>query len=235
MCDSDKPKGKAHCRTCGGERWHKIIHKESRRWDDDQYQIWGADSYEIIECCGCETISFRHTHSFSEDHDGQGNPVAHKDYYPPAPTRGKPDWVDNLLLSLLLDETWIYFLLKDIYVAVGLKSFSLAAMGARAIVDAIITYEARDGGRFSDKIRRLVEQGKIDAARGQTIHAAYDAGSAVAHRGHKLDESNFYALLTIMESLLFDFRVKPSRDAHEAKVAEQLRGKTPKRPDRKKP
>jgi len=223
-------KDKAHCRKCGGERWHKILHEEVRKWEDDDTPVSGGDTYEIIQCCGCDTVAFRHSHWFSEENDSEGNVIVEKDYYPPAPLRAIPDWEGELVFSLSLDKEWqIAFLLKDIYAAVGLKSYSLAAMGARAIIDVIITAEAGEERTFKRKLQRLVEKSKIDKSRADVIHAAFDAGSATAHRGHKPEEADVFSLLTIMESLLYQFRIQPQREWQQAKDAEKLKQRTPQR------
>jgi len=227
---TEHPIVKAHCRKCGGVRRHAMLHKEVRDWKDDDYPVYGSDTYEILECCGCETIGFRHSHYFSEDIDEEGNPISHFDHYPPFSTRVSPDWTGTqLFLSLKLDETWIVDLLKQIYSSVGLKSYSLAAMGARAIVDAIVTAEAGDIGSFPDKLNRLIKKGMLDDMRSKVIHAAFDAGSATAHRGYELGEADLYTLLDIMESTLYAFRIKPEKDKKDAKAAETLRQNTPPR------
>lgn len=111
-------------------------------------------------------------------------------------------------------------------------------MGIRAIIDHLITSEA--GGQengFCKKLTHLVEQRKITSTQKEVFNAAFDAGSAAAHRGHKPAENDLFTLLNIMENILYDFRVKPAQEREREKAAEELKAGTPQRksPARKKP
>ena len=70
----------AHCNKCGGERKHDVLHHEETNWefgDDvetpegefvDCGENGGAE-YDLIRCCGCETIALRQKSWSSVDTD----------------------------------------------------------------------------------------------------------------------------------------------------------------------
>lgn len=229
MTDQGTQKIKSHCRDCAGDRWHRVVARETRRWDEEEAGVFGSDTWEILSCLGCDTVSFRHSHWFSEDTGADGDPIDHVSYFPPSLVRSTPDWVGNLMWLLPVDELWVSELIGEIYSAAGMQSYSLAAMGARAIIDHLITSTAGDKGGFEDKLKRLGASGALGPVQSQVISAAFDAGSAAAHRGYKPTETDLFTLLDIMENLLFEFRVKPAKEKAHAKAAAELKARTPAR------
>jgi hypothetical protein len=96
----------AHCNKCGGERKHDVLHHEETNWefgDDvetpegefvDCGENGGAE-YDLIRCCGCETIALRQKSWSSVDTDHLGRPEDHIQYYPPAVFRPQPRWLKD--------------------------------------------------------------------------------------------------------------------------------------------
>lgn len=105
-------------------------------------------------------------------------------------------------------------------------------MGARAIIDHIVTSQAGDFRPFKEKLERMCKKGLISAGQIDTIDAAYDAGSAAAHRGHIPEREDLDTLLDITENLIEKTYVEPVWEARRAKAAAALRAKTPPRPKR---
>ena len=71
-------KFKTFCATCSSETNHTVIQSvdvtgcEVMRhgpMENDQDSVDWIDRYQIIQCMGCDTISFRHTNWFSETQD----------------------------------------------------------------------------------------------------------------------------------------------------------------------
>jgi hypothetical protein len=52
----DKPIN-SYCRQCGGDRRHIVQKTLNRHWDDEDSSIWGHDTWEILECMGCQNGS----------------------------------------------------------------------------------------------------------------------------------------------------------------------------------
>jgi Domain of unknown function (DUF4145) len=223
---------KSYCRRCGGERYHSIIAEETRPWDEEGSHISGSDTWSIVECGGCHTVTFLHRHWFSEDYEStEDGPVVivHRDLYPPAPPRKMPEWGIDAYLSRTSEDLWIVDLHADIYAALGLGAYTLAAMGMRTIVDFVVTSHSGEGGTFMDKLRRLCNTGLITETQVDVIHAAFDAGSAAAHRGYRPKREDVYTLLDITESLLQQIYIDPIRQQRQAAAAAALKSNTPPR------
>lgn len=57
---------KYFCKYCKGLRNHKNLHKVERRGSEDEGYIQWYTSFSIIECFGCENISFLKVYGDSE-------------------------------------------------------------------------------------------------------------------------------------------------------------------------
>ena len=190
-----------------------------------------------MECEGCQTVSFSHTSWFSEDGDYTTDgfePRIHRELFPPAPERKMPEWGFDLRFELPVEEQWIDNLHKESYAAAGMNSFSLAAMGARAIVDHVVTTKAgepekRGQNGFKEKLERMRQSALISETQAEVLLAAFDAGSAAAHRGYRPSRDDVFTLLDITENLLEIVYVNPGRHARRIRAAEELKAKTPAR------
>jgi hypothetical protein len=110
---------------------------------------------------------------------------------------------------------------------------ALAAIGARAIVDFVVTEKAGDDGNFKDKLNRIREQGLIAETQVDVVSAAFDAGSAAVHRGYRPTPADVNTLVDITESLLQQIYIDPERQRRQAEAAAALRSNTPPRPKSK--
>jgi hypothetical protein len=224
----------SYCSQCEGDRRHAVQKTHERRWDNEESGIWGGDTWEILECMGCQNVTFAHTHWFSEDTDDTGRPIVHRDLYPPSPRRAKPEWAGELWLALSRETQWLIKLYDDIYGALGMRALGLATMGMRAIVDFIVTSKVGDDIRgFKNKLDAMHEQGLISELQVGILNAAFDAGSAAAHRGYTPSRNDANSLLDITESLLRRVYIDPMHERKHAKAAADLTERTPKRPTRK--
>jgi len=185
-----------------------------------------------LECRGCGNVTFVHTHWFSEDWeigDEGPEPIVHRDLYPPSPPRPLPEWASELWLALTSKDLWVVKLHGDIYAALGSGALSLAAMGTRAIVDFVVTSKVGDTGGFTKKLERMRNKGLITDVQAEITNAAFDAGSAAAHRGHSPTREDAYTLLDITETLLRQIYIDPMRQRRQAEAAAALKTKTPQR------
>ena len=228
----------SYCRQCGGERYHRKIAEREYRWNEpeDGGAVGGTDVWSIVECGGCRTVTFVHSHWFSEDcemtEDGP-EPIVYRDLYPPAPSRKVPEWGTDFYLAIKADDIWIVKMHADIYTAIGMKAYGLAAIGTRAIVDFLVTSNACGRGSFKEKLKRLSQINMITDAQVDVIYAAFDAGSAAAHRGYSPAQEDVFTLLDITESLLHKIYIEPMRQRRQAEAAAALKLKTPQRPNSK--
>lgn len=215
---------KAHCNQCGGltNSWVRADHTVN---GSDGPISW-SDTFEVLQCCGCDTLSVRHEYWFSEwdemDYDEYGRMIMRpgtKETYFPAPTvRAKPTWSDSISDDVLRN------VLDELYTALNAGLNVLASVGARTLLDRagyLLIGDPRGG--FEGKLSALESGGHISAQDKATLEAVADAGNASAHRGYTPTAARLGHIVDIIENFL-----------HRAFVlsgaAEEIRSSTPARP-----
>jgi len=183
---------KIHCNTCGRETKHSLL--TSRMTPDEEFienygPIHWEDKYEMLECCGCESVMMRHTNWFSETNE------VTIDLFPPAVSRRIPKWKNKLPRSIV-------GLLDEIYTTLHSDGRRLAIMGTRAIIDMVILDKVGDIGTFREKLKALEDQGFIGAKNRKFLAAALEAGHAAVHRGHIPKQEEVSNVMDIVENLL---------------------------------
>jgi hypothetical protein len=158
-------------------------HPDEADWQED---------FEILRCCGCDTVCVRHQYSQNDVPDDIGTTVR---FYPPRLFRRIPAWKDRLPFELSS-------LLAEVYAALAANSLRLAVMGSRAVVDMVILDKVGDVGPFRQKLQELESQGYIGRVGREHLQAAFDLGSAAAHRGHVPDVDEVAIVIDIVENLL---------------------------------
>jgi hypothetical protein len=234
MSNTAKQEIKVFCRQCGGDRYHSTVAKKVDAWSEEDAPICGAETWAIVECCGCRTLTFLRERWFSEDTveaDHGPEPIVHRDIYPLGPARKLPEWSNDpfILLDVPSNDAWIFNLHQDVYAAIGLRSLRLSAMGIRAIVDHIVTWKAGDVGAFLDKLERMRDLGVISSPQVHVIFSAFDAGSAAVHRGYDPELQDIYIMLDIAEALIGQFYVGPVMEKRREVAASELKKNTPPR------
>jgi hypothetical protein len=200
---------KSHCNSCSGNRNHELLHRESSRWEEvwdqeNRISIEGGDTYELLRCCGCESVSMKHSQWFSEDCDEYGQPNEGVTYYPPATLRRKRDWRSSLKVhgNLLDLPEHLAEPLDEIYIALHNKCLRLAAMGVRSLLEAIMFEKVGDKKSFVTTIKAFYEEGYLSKIQKDVVDAVIETGHAVTHRGYSPNISDIITLLDVVENLI---------------------------------
>lgn len=183
---------RAPCRGCHHETRHALLGvRNVERTVELQggQEITFEDTYEMLECCGCEVVCLRHTHVWSED------PEPEVTYYPPPVSRPMPPWRHKLPAKL-------NSLVCEIYTALHADSRRLALMGARTAIDIVLLEKVGDKGSFGQKLVALEKQGFVGQRSREVLGAALDAGSAAAHRGYLPKKEQLASVMDIVENVL---------------------------------
>jgi len=215
---------KAHCNKCHGIKnsWVRADHMVS---GSDGLISW-SHTYEVLQCCGCDTLSVRHEHWFSEwdqmDQNEAGQlvmiPGIKETYYPPPTVRPKPTWSDNIDDEVLRD------VLDELYSALTGGLHVLASVGARTLLDraGYLLLTADPKGGFEGKLSALVAGGFISSQEKEILDAVADAGNASAHRGYTPTPERLGHIVDIIENFLQRAFVLKS-------AAAEIRKSTPRR------
>ena len=208
----------AHCNSCTRQTRHELLFVTSVRDDrevtapqwDDAGHIY-LDTYELIQCLGCQTVTFRQTFVV-EGYEDQTRTLT---FFPPRVSRRLPKWKDDLAEPL-------QDIINQVYAALHLDHSALALMGARAVVDMIIIDKVGDRGSFQSKLQALQTEGYIGSRARNVLDAALDTGNAASHRGHNPPSGTVNEVMDIVENLL------EAIYRHDG-IAERLRASTPQR------
>lgn len=195
---------KAHCNICGGDR--NAYQRATYSLNGSDGEISWADTFDVLECCGCNNLSVQRSYWFSEwdqlDQDpltGQPRliPGIKVTNWPPTTNRKKPDWVDNLhddVLRCVLDE---------VYEALNSGLIVLASIGTRTLIDRAMFLRIGDPtGGFAGKLNLMVDRGHIGMDEREILEAVTDAGSAAAHRGFVPRAEHLVTIVETTENFL---------------------------------
>lgn len=193
-------KEKYFCRTCKGLRNHKEIHQEKTRGgDNDDYFQW-IRNFSIIQCLGCETISFLEIYGDTEmikhNEDGEPDYYFDKSIYPSF--LEKSDELEN---QYFIPKS-IRIIYKETISAFKANSYILTAGGLRAIIEAICNHLKIKKGNLADRIDLLHNKGHLTLSESKRLHSIRFLGNDALHEIEKPKKEHLYILLDIINHLL---------------------------------
>jgi len=222
----EETKLKAQCNKCLGETNHLLLHKEDQPWDEDVgygNTIHGSETFNMVKCCGCDSVKLLHTSWFSEACDEYGRPITEINYYPPAISRAEPKWVSDLGgFFSSEEEQYISGLFREIYSALHNDSRRLAVMGIRALLEHLMIAEVTDNGTFKKNLDAFQATGHLSGKQREIIEPILEAGHAAIHRAYHPSSEDVLTVIEVTESLVETIYVHP-------KKANKLKERVPKR------
>ena len=194
-------KTKSHCNHCGCLTNHDVLAAETRDFEDED----GASSelFEMLNCCGCDDVSLRHTDKSSLGGD------AFVQCFPPKIERRMPNWVYLPLYEELgtsegplpIPEE-ICRLMHEIFTAAANNSPRLVAMGARAVIEYVMIDKVGDQRSFVRNADAFEKAGYLSVRQRGHLDAIVEAGHASIHRGWAPPDSVVLTLLQITERII---------------------------------
>src|SRR5210317_585917 len=140
-----------HCNLCSGKKNHEILYHKEISWSDDiadNFSINGSNIYDVLTCCGCDSVLFRKQSWDSEYCDPKtGKPEIYTTYYPPPTFRKFPRWQNDFSPFGETNEN-IWDLIREIYIALQNDALRVAVMGIRALLETIMIEKVGDQGTF---------------------------------------------------------------------------------------
>ncbi len=207
---------KAHCNECLKITNQTLLHQKDFKTESPLGDRFSIDSYQTLQCNGCEHVTFRlveiRDHIINED----GSPYEHEIYYPPEKSRQEPEWLNELVTEH--EQLPMVILLEEIYSALYAQSNCLVSMGIRTLIDMVMVAKVDDCGSFADKLAEFQKAGFIAEKQTDFIMNTIDAGSASAHRGHRPETKDLSLLLDIAESLIETVFIFPKHSEEARKL-----------------
>lgn len=194
---------KAYCNECGPDR--NAIQRASHTVRGSDGPISWSDTYEILECGGCSTLSVRHCFWLSEWDQIDQDPLTgdmrmvpgiRTTYWPPPTTRKKPSWADEI------DDEVLREVFEEVYAALDAGLRLLRSIGTRTLLDRAMTLQIGDEGGFAHKLKLMLDQGFIGETEKGILDAMTNAGSASAHRGHKPSVEHLNTIIDTVENFI---------------------------------
>ncbi len=127
---------KLMCGICRNDTKHDVIRSYVRRMNldngPDKAPDWGEVTYEMLECRGCEDVSFRERWSSNRDLDAEtGQPIVSERLYP---QRGREGLVERQFLNAPYHVQRVY---RESVGAFNYDLNLLCAVGVRTLVETI--------------------------------------------------------------------------------------------------
>lgn len=186
------------CGECSRSTVHEILTDVAS--EDESYggdiQVW--ESYLIVQCRGCLTLSFCKESQCSEDWDPEKDNqlLVRRDPFP-GRVAGRPPLSDAYLLPWELKRIY-----EEARSALMQGLPVLTGIGIRAIVETVCNERGATGANLLQKINSLVTLNLITQQEATVLHDLRFMGNEAAHKvkAHKSDELNL--AFNVVEHLL---------------------------------
>lgn len=183
-----------YCSSCGQDTKHTLLFFKSKK-DEDEVMEYGITHYQIVECNGCETISFRsETHDFFAQETGSievqidNFPYDLQNY---EPLKG----VSYLPKKIRAVYNQTLFAFKG-------KSLLLTGVGFRAVIESICIEEEIKGHTLEQRINNLLKNKFITEKEADRLHSIRFLGNDAVHEMEIPREDKLYLVLSIIDNLL---------------------------------
>jgi hypothetical protein len=192
-------KEKYFCRNCKGLRNHRLIHEVKRRGEIDEGYFQWINTFSIIECLGCENISFLEIYGDTEMVTQHEDSV---DYYHVSTIY--PYYLENIyeLESIHYIPSPIKEIYKETISAFKAKCFILSAGGLRAIIEAICNQLKIKKGNLATRIDLLYDKGYLTLNESKRLHSIRFLGNDALHEIENPKKESLILLFEIVNHLL---------------------------------
>lgn len=169
---------------------------------------WFHD-YQVIQCQGCETVSFREAYANSDDYyPSESDPNEYecdlKETVYPNPEFGRQPISDLQLLPQNLQSIYtetIRSINNDLAVLTG--------VGIRAVVETVCKDKAAQGDSLFKKIDSLVTDGVLTKDGAEILHKLRTLGNDAAHEVKPHDKVQLGLALDVIDHLLQGVYILP--------------------------
>lgn len=192
------------CGKCQTTTYHKVIFSVDL---EDKFFTISKESYQIVQCLGCKSFSFRKTSTDSiEDKEigGKKYPIVHEELYPSRLAGRRRLDRANLLPE---DVARIY---NETHAALCNKQPVLAGIGIRALIETVCKEKASSGNNLERKIDGLVQMGVLTSDGAEILHSLRILGNEAAHEVKPHEERTLGTAMDVVEHLLNGVYILPT-------------------------
>jgi len=204
---ANKSLGEEHqvpCTKCSGRTAHKVLASVDFDGEEKDGNWWFAwtEKYQIIQCQGCKSLSFRLAKSNSEDIypvDDQGNCEHAEDVslYPP-----RIEGVEGLGDELRYLPPNVARIYEESLMALTNQAPVLVGIGLRALVETVCKDNNANGKDLQAKINSLVTASVLTPVEASVLHKIRTLGNAAVHEVKPHTDLQLRLAMGIVEHLL---------------------------------
>jgi hypothetical protein len=209
---NNKSQGKEYrvpCALCLRETRHIVVQSVDVEGEALDWDFHFNDQYQIIQCQGCESVSFRKCYSDTES----------------------SVWIEERNEEIFIDKIEIYptrvagrhklrqahflpFNVKQIYEETHSSLCNrqpiLAGIGIRALIEAVCKQKGAKGRNLEYKIDSLVTLGVLTETGARILHKLRDLGNTAVHEVKPHSEETLGIAMDVVEHLLNDVYILPA-------------------------
>lgn len=204
------------CVKCAGKTTHKVLVSVAVGSEEviDNWAVQWSNDYQIVQCEGCKSKSFRYVSSNS------------KDYYQISETEWENNEYEILYPSRIegrrtLDDDAHYLpsnvqrIYKETIQALSNNSPVLAGIGLRALIETICKEKNAEGKNLLLKIDDLVVKQILTPKRSEILHKIRTLGNDATHEVKPHSEKQLGLAMDVIEHVLTDVYILPNKVAAE--------------------
>jgi hypothetical protein len=200
------------CKKCSLETKHKVVVCYTENGSEDcggGHSVDWTEDNQIIQCLGCEEISFRVCSTNSEDYDydddlGGQYYVATVTYYPGRVLGSKV--IDHWLLPMGIAQVY-----KEARTAVETELFIIGGIAIRALLESICADVKAKGRTLELKIDDLHARSLVTKEGVETLHKIRLLGNLAAHEAQAHSKDQLLLALEVIEHILIGTYIIPER------------------------
>ncbi|WAK02395.1 DUF4145 domain-containing protein [Methylobacter sp. YRD-M1] len=195
--DMSVKKIKSYCRSCGQDTNHGVLSEHTESYREEYVCDY---VYQIVECLGCETKSFREVFEDMESayhiHDDEWEVPTRIDVYPKF-IKGHRNLDGDYYLPDLVGRIY-----REVILAFQEDALVLAGLGLRGTVEAVCNDLGITGRNLEARISKLATAGSISRKDAERLHGIRFMGNDAAHEIKKPKKEHLSVALKIVEHLL---------------------------------
>lgn len=201
------------CPECERSTRHTVLASVAESGYIDGPDIAYYHDYSIVQCDGCEKVSFRKESSNSEDLDYENKPKVTVQSFP------EPEPEQHAGAAYITDEVYsmpgiVQSIYSETLGAIQRGLPILAGIGIRAIVEATCDDQKAVGRTLENKIDDLVSKSLLTDKGAEILHGLRLIGNSAAHEIKAPTKEQVAAAMKVIDHLLIGAYVIPN----EAKV-----------------
>lgn len=238
----NKTKGKTVkvlCTECNRPTNHLVLvsadREGSEQYDEDAWIGW-EDNYQVVQCQGCDTVSFRHLNWFSENQDFDSSGHTERIYPKRDATslKTKDFWnVPNTLRRIYRESIESFNNDCLTLCAAGLRGLVEGICADQSVTDGPVEIPAKGGGtqivrkdNLEGKIAGLCEKGILTKPSADTLHEHRYLGNEAVHELAQPSSAELKLAIEIIEHTLEQLYEIPEKAIELKQKMARRKGKT---------